>query len=597
VAGWLPPAEIEPPLGPGGQRDFRDLISDLNSPLDAVGRHGAKDSVWHCVLSAAPDDPLLSDEQWNHIAEEFMDQMGLAPRDDPDGVRWAAVRHGLSKDGIDHVHIVATLARQDGRAPNVYRDFVRARKACQAIEKRFGLRATAAADATAVPRPTRAEHEQAQRNRRSEPDRVTLRRIVQDAAATAVSEQDFFARIRDSGAGIRMRNAADQPGTATGYAVALPAGPAGGGRKTIWFGGGKLAPDLTLPKLRRRWDHATGTGRAAPATASAGQGMDARSARAFLRSAARSAAEQARNEAGFFRLLDDAGILVKYRYSELNPGEVTGYSLTLPGHADENGGLQWYGGGRLADNLTMPKLRRRWDAGGKDGPIPVGLSPSERHAIWNDFIRITGEGAAEMQRLAPGDPAAASDIAWATADALRATARTIGGSPGRQIGRAADDFDRAARMTYRTIPRQTPTGSRLRTASRMLSVLRPGGGPVIRLDRLIASLIALVEEVARLRETQRQAHQAEAARAAEGHLRVAHRDEEQRLARLETARRESAARTAAASGARPAAARVAGLDVPAAHSRTQPGGNAPHPAMEPPRAPMPHRRNPGGPGL
>ena len=28
----------------------------------------------------------------------------------------------------------------------------------------------------------------------------------------------------------------------------------------MWFGGGKLAPDLTMPKLRRRW---TGTGHGA----------------------------------------------------------------------------------------------------------------------------------------------------------------------------------------------------------------------------------------------------------------------------------------------------------------------------------------------
>ena len=77
--------------------------------------------------------------------------------------------------------------------------------------------------------------------------------IVADAAATAVSEDDFLARIRDAGASVRTRNSTDRPGQATGYAVSLPADQAGM-RQPAWFGGGKLAPDLTLPKLRCRWE-------------------------------------------------------------------------------------------------------------------------------------------------------------------------------------------------------------------------------------------------------------------------------------------------------------------------------------------------------
>lgn len=89
--------------------------------------------------------------------------MGLAPRDDAAGVRWVAVRHGQSSGGIDHVHVVATLARQDGTLPSVHNDYARARKVCLTIEKQFGLLATATADCTAAPRPTRAETEQAHR--------------------------------------------------------------------------------------------------------------------------------------------------------------------------------------------------------------------------------------------------------------------------------------------------------------------------------------------------------------------------------------------------------------------------------------------------
>jgi len=63
-------------------------------------------------------------------------------------VRWVAVSHAA-----DHVHIVATLVRQDGTRPKVWNDFYRVREA----ELRFGLRRTAPADRTAARRGTRAE--------------------------------------------------------------------------------------------------------------------------------------------------------------------------------------------------------------------------------------------------------------------------------------------------------------------------------------------------------------------------------------------------------------------------------------------------------
>ncbi len=49
------------------------------------------------------------------------------------------------------------------------------------------------------------------------------------------------------------------------------------------------------------------------------------------------AAEQARDEAGFFAQLRESGVLVRLRYSETNPGEVTGYAVALPGHTDQDG--------------------------------------------------------------------------------------------------------------------------------------------------------------------------------------------------------------------------------------------------------------------
>jgi hypothetical protein len=253
VAGWRDPAELEPPLHPDGRRDFRQLTGLLNQPHAALGPRGLRHPVWHCVVRAAPGDRLMSDHEWAELARDIMHRTGLAPHgQDDDAVRWIAVRHAA-----DHVHIVGTLARQDGARPRFWNDYFRVRDACQAAEERHGLRRTAPGDRTAGHRPTRAESEKARRHGRPEAPRVTLRRIVSTAAAGAASEEEFFIRIREAGVLVRTRLSTHEPGQVTGYAVALADDMARAGGP-VWFGGGKLAADLTLPKLRGRW----GTGRA-----------------------------------------------------------------------------------------------------------------------------------------------------------------------------------------------------------------------------------------------------------------------------------------------------------------------------------------------
>src|SRR5215467_3557533 len=124
VAGWRDPAELEPAIRADGTRDFRRINGLLNQPLAAIGQRGFDKPVWHCVARAAPSDPVLSDAQWARIAEKIMHQTGLARSGDDEAVRWVAVRHAP-----DHVHIVATLARQDGTKPRIWNDFYRVREA------------------------------------------------------------------------------------------------------------------------------------------------------------------------------------------------------------------------------------------------------------------------------------------------------------------------------------------------------------------------------------------------------------------------------------------------------------------------------------
>ena len=51
---------------------------------------------------------------------------------------------------------------------------------------------------------------------------MTLRRQVTTAAASAASEQEFFARLDQTGVLVRKRFSARNPGQVTGYSVAMP---------------------------------------------------------------------------------------------------------------------------------------------------------------------------------------------------------------------------------------------------------------------------------------------------------------------------------------------------------------------------------------
>ncbi|MGP4030335.1 relaxase/mobilization nuclease domain-containing protein, partial [Actinomadura sp. 3N407] len=200
VAGYRHPAALEPVRRADGKRDLRPLAEVLRSPLETMRRSRPKEPVWQCSLRTAPTDRALTDEEWTDVAEELMHQTGIAPRGDAEACRWIAVRHA-----DDHIHVVATLAREDGRRPNVTRDYLKARTACQIVERRYGLFRTAPADRTAAPRPSRAELERAERAGLEEPPRVSLRRQVATAAAVAESEDAFFVGLRERGLLVRLR--------------------------------------------------------------------------------------------------------------------------------------------------------------------------------------------------------------------------------------------------------------------------------------------------------------------------------------------------------------------------------------------------------
>ena len=511
VSGWRHPAELEPPLRDNGKRDFRRLTGLLEQPLALLGDHAPAKPVWHCIARAASGDPDLGDGAWMRIAAEIMHRTGLSRYgEEGKGVRWVAVHHGEN-----HIHIAATLARQDGRRARLDNDFYRIGEACRDIELEYGLEVVARADRTAADRPTRAEQEKAARAG-AEPPRVTLQRQVAAAAAAARSEPEFFAALDKRGLLVRLRHSTHNPGEVTGYAVGLP-GDANAAGEQIWYGGGKLAPDLSLPKLRRRWpepgERAHRRHSAADGTRSRldGHGMTSRSSRTVLRREVQICAAAARSEPEFFAGLDAAGLLVRLRHSPAQPAQVTGYAVSLPGMTHWDGQQVWYGGQTLDGQLSLGALRRRWQADRPGTPPgPGAFADTDTRDIFGYATTVAAEAARQLR----ASPAAgqSADIAWAAADVLTAAAQATG-SP--ELQQAADGFSRAARASWGRIPPPSPGGTALRSAAYLLAACAPPGTRR-KIDRLalISALAGLAGAVAALREAQNRLLQAAAAHSA-----------------------------------------------------------------------------------
>ena len=177
-------------------------------------------------------------------------------------------------------------------------------------------------------------------------------------------------------------------------------------------------------------------------------------------------------------------------------------------------------------------------------------------------------------RCAATDPAAASDAAWAASDTLHAAASALGS---RELRQAADSYARAARIPYGRTPRPTPAGASLRQAARLLfRAAFASQDNTAALAALILQLAALVETVIELRQVQRHAAQASAARCSAGHLRT--------LGRRLSRRWESPAGQGGATGRRE-------LPRPPGQHPAHPPGTSPQPAQA--RA---HGTAPGHPG-
>ncbi|MER5760184.1 mobilization protein [Streptomyces sp. NPDC002082] len=243
VASW---DDNAPDPGRDPQATLKQLQRLLDQPVQNVDE-GSRPAqhVWHLSVRNAPTDRILSDEEWADVARRMVAAAGI---DDPDqgaGCRWAAVRHA-----DDHIHIIATLVREDGYKPDLDNDAQRVQDEARRLEAELGLRRLNSGDRTAAQRPTSAERHKAERTGRTRTAREELRETVRRAVAGAANDAEFFDRLGASGLLVVRRVAPS--GDLLGYKVALPSDRNKDG-EPIFYAGAKLAPDLSLPRIRQRY--------------------------------------------------------------------------------------------------------------------------------------------------------------------------------------------------------------------------------------------------------------------------------------------------------------------------------------------------------
>jgi hypothetical protein len=238
VASWMP--GLAPDPGGDSAATLKQLTDGLDLPVLALpkNRRPAR-HVWHCPVRTAPGDRNLSDAEWAAVTRRIVHATGIAEYGDDKACRWIAVRHA-----DDHVHLVATLVREDGRRPRRHEDGIRTQAECRKIEAEFGLQILNGGDRTAAQRPTSAERSKAERSGRSETPRETLRESVRHALAGAASEEEFFHRLAE--AGLRVEQRIAPSGDTLGYKVALP-GDRNRDGEPVWFSGSKLARTSPSP--------------------------------------------------------------------------------------------------------------------------------------------------------------------------------------------------------------------------------------------------------------------------------------------------------------------------------------------------------------
>ena len=229
---------------------INDIGAGLDAAHEAFGTNPKGGHIFHLSLSLPPIDRQLSDDQWAHIAHKAIEALRFEGEGEPPAA-WVAIGHGTSANSNQHIHLAASLVRVDGSRVNTWQSKRTLSRLCAEIERAYGLSVVEGRASKGMPGLSRAELERTAKVQMAEPPRLTLARMVREASVASRDEAEFVRRLRGNGVLLRPRFETGGKEAVVGYSVALRTLV---GTAPIWFGGGKLAKDLTLPNLRQSWE-------------------------------------------------------------------------------------------------------------------------------------------------------------------------------------------------------------------------------------------------------------------------------------------------------------------------------------------------------
>ncbi|MFD7494153.1 relaxase/mobilization nuclease domain-containing protein [Streptomyces sp. NPDC059832] len=234
---------------------------------------------------------------------------------------------------------------------------------------------------------------------------------------------------------------------------------------------------------------------------------NARTSREHLRTIVRTAVSAATTTEEFFRLVKGTGALVDVQY--FPSGDVRGYKVALDNDTNAQGEPVWFSGSTLAADLSYPKIAERLATTEARSANQTETPAWRRLSVAIDQI---------PDHLAHSEDEAGQAHIAVLAEALDALPLVAPAGLQAQLMQAAA-FERASRSRIRAHHQQAQATRRAVKA--MLRVPPPRDGALLAtvLDALLLAVIAAQH----WHRTRNHTQQAEAARQAAEHLRVAYR--------------------------------------------------------------------------
>ncbi len=205
---------------------------DVEFRLDAL-RHpnsNAKNLFCHVSLSR-PNNEGLSNQQWQKVVDSFLKEIGA------DGSNFVAYRHTNTEN--DHIHIIFSRAKSDGRLVSMSQNRWAWRAAIRRVEERLGITTSQCTTQTDVPTSDRVVSAQRRAHRLGTNVGFINPKAIEKALAKANTMEDFVNAMKLSGVNVKQ---SVKNGKATGILFQK------NGEKE-WFAGSSISREFSLPRV------------------------------------------------------------------------------------------------------------------------------------------------------------------------------------------------------------------------------------------------------------------------------------------------------------------------------------------------------------